>query len=142
MNSTNTVVNLSSVALSETETKVLSKGLNFCPTPGKIDSILLEDDLDKLARSFRIKEYFSKDTTTTFNNLSSEENEAVRLLKNRDDIIIKPADKSSAVIVMDRCDHIQKKERQLSDERFYKKLDSDPHPSIQQRDHHKPEKHV
>ncbi|XP_071145079.1 uncharacterized protein [Mytilus edulis] len=190
MNSTNTVVNLSSVALSETETKVLSKGLNFCPTPGKIDSILLEDDLDKLARSLRIKEYFSKDTTKsstdsdtsdldsdddqedvdiprfrkksswipkpskcatlehiidkiksdvthlstatsqTFNNLSSEENEAVRLLKNRDDIIIKPADKGSAVVVIDRCDYIQEAERQLSDERFYKKLDSDPTPQF------------
>ena len=65
-------------------------------------------------------------TSQTFNNLSSEENEAVRLLKNRDDIIIKPADKGSAVVVMDRCDYIQEAERQLSDERFYKKLNSDP----------------
>ncbi|XP_071155741.1 uncharacterized protein [Mytilus edulis] len=190
MNSTNTVVNLSTVALSETETKVLSKGLNFCPTPGKIDSLLLEDDLDKLARSLRIKEYFYKNTTNgttesdtsdldsdddqadvdiprfrkksswipkpskcatlehiidkiksdvthlstatsqTFSNLSSEENEAVRKLKNRDDIIIKPADKGSAVVVMDKCDYIQEAERQLSDERFYKKLDTDPTPQF------------
>jgi hypothetical protein len=39
---------------------------------------------------------------------------------------IKPADKGSAVVVMDKTTYIQEAERQLSDCRFYEKLDSDP----------------
>jgi hypothetical protein len=42
------------------------------------------------------------------------------------DIIIKPADKGSAVVVMDKTTYLQEAERQLSDCRFYEKLDSDP----------------
>ena len=54
------------------------------------------------------------------------EKEAIRSLEQRDDIIIKPADKGSAVVVLNKCDYIKEAERQLSDEKFYKKLDSDP----------------
>ena len=57
-NPNNTVVNLSTVSLTEDETKVLSKGLNFCPTPSNIDKIKLGDDLNNFARTLRIKEYF------------------------------------------------------------------------------------
>ena len=33
--------------------------INFCPTPNKINEEQLSADLDKFARSLRIKEYFS-----------------------------------------------------------------------------------
>jgi hypothetical protein len=52
------VVNLSSKDLKPDEICILSKGLNFCPTPNKINEEQLSADLDKFARSFRIKEYF------------------------------------------------------------------------------------
>ena len=42
-----------------------------------------------------------------------------------DDITIKPVDKGSAVVVMDKTTYLQEAERQLSDCRFYEKLDSD-----------------
>jgi len=42
----------------QTLIRVLSKGLNFCPTPNKINEEQLLEDLDKFARSLRIKEYF------------------------------------------------------------------------------------
>ena len=87
----------------------------------------LEHIIDKIKSDVT---HLSTATSQTFSNLSSEENEAVRKLKNRDDIIIKPADKGSAVVVMDKCDYIQEAERQLSDERFYKKLDTDPTPQF------------
>ena len=64
--------------------------------------------------------------THQHDNLSKEERSALYSLKERDDIVIKPADKGSAVVVMDKSDYIQEAERQLSDNRFYKKLDSDP----------------
>jgi hypothetical protein len=41
-------------------------------------------------------------------------------------MIIKPADKGSAVVVMDKTTYLQEAERQLSDCRFYEKFDSDP----------------
>jgi hypothetical protein len=47
-------------------------------------------------------------------------------IQERNDIIIKPADKGSAVVVMDKTTYIQEAERQLSNCRFYEKLDSDP----------------
>ena len=53
-----TVVNLSSKDLNPHEIRILSKGLNFCPIPNKINEEQLSADLDKFARSLRIKEYF------------------------------------------------------------------------------------
>jgi hypothetical protein len=50
---------LSSKDLKPAEIRILSKGLNFCPTPNKINEEQLSADLDKFARSLRIKEYFS-----------------------------------------------------------------------------------
>ncbi|XP_063411202.1 uncharacterized protein LOC134694136 [Mytilus trossulus] len=182
-NPNNTVVNLSTVSLTEDETKVLSKGLNFCPTPSNIDNMKLEDDLNNFARTLRIKEYFGNkdreednegDTATSnsedeiiiphfkkksswipkpsksatledvidkiksdvvhlasnkyssFYNTTPDEKKAIQSLRNRHDIVIKPADKGSAVVIMDKANYIAEAERQLSDERFYKKLDYDP----------------
>ena len=50
----------------------------------------------------------------------------IQELKERDDIVIKPADKGSAIVVMDKVNYLEEANRQLTDERFYKKLDSDP----------------
>jgi len=49
-----TVVNLSSKDLTPVEIRVLSKGLNVCPLPNKINEEQLSDDFDKFARSLRI----------------------------------------------------------------------------------------
>jgi tRNA/tmRNA/rRNA uracil-C5-methylase (TrmA/RlmC/RlmD family) len=59
-------------------------------------------------------------------NLTQTERSALRDLQERNDIIIKLADKGSAVVVMDKATYLQEAERQLSDCRFYEKLDSDP----------------
>jgi tRNA/tmRNA/rRNA uracil-C5-methylase (TrmA/RlmC/RlmD family) len=58
-------------------------------------------------------------------NLTQAERSALRDIQEIYDIIIKPADKRSAVVVMDKTTYIQEAERQLSDCRFYEKLDSD-----------------
>ena len=52
-----TVVNLSSKDLKTDEIRILSKGLNFRPTSNKINEEQLSANLDKFARSLRIKEY-------------------------------------------------------------------------------------
>ena len=53
-----TVVNLSTHQLTENETSLLSRGLNFCPVPGPINDIKLSEELDNFARNLRIKEPF------------------------------------------------------------------------------------
>eukprot|EP00105_Crassostrea_gigas_P005310 XP_011418863.1 PREDICTED: uncharacterized protein LOC105322042 [Crassostrea gigas] len=59
-------------------------------------------------------------------NLTKEERSALQRLKNRDDIVIKKADKGSTVAVLDKQAYLAEANRQLTDDRLYKKLDSDP----------------
>ena len=182
---TNTVVNLSSHQLTEDETSILSRGLNFCPVPAAVNQTKLSDELDYFARSLRIREHFSSkedDNTSsssdsedennyrftkksnwvpkpsknstlesfidnvkseilshvstsgnTYDNLTSGERTALINLKENNAIVIKPADKGSAVVVMDKTKYIEEAERQLNhvnDDRFYKKIDSDPTPQF------------
>ena len=54
-------------------------------------------------------------------NLTKAESKALYSLQRNNDIVIKPADKGSAVVVM-----ISEAERQLPDSRHYKPLDHDP----------------
>ena len=69
----------------------------------------------------------SSDTPiTTHDNLPREERKALTSLKNRTDIIIKPADKGSAVVVMDRQQYIDEAMKHLDNRSHYTSLDSDP----------------
>ena len=63
-------------------------------------------------------------------NMTSKQRLALRNLTNYEDIIIKKADKGSNVVVQNRPDHIQECLRQLSDKRFYLKLDKDLTPKF------------
>ncbi len=56
------------------------------------------------------------------NNLSTSELDSIKSLKNNKDIIIKPADKGSATVLMNRTSYIKEAERQLNNEKYYKKL--------------------
>ena len=57
---TGSVVNLSKLTLTPPMVSLLSKGLNFCPTPGELDISNLRRDLDKFHVSLRRKLFFSK----------------------------------------------------------------------------------
>lgn len=56
-------------------------------------------------------------------NLKTEEIHALKELKNAKHIVIKPADKGSAVVIMDREQYIFEVNRQLNDKNYYKKLE-------------------
>ncbi len=58
-------------------------------------------------------------------NLTTGERKAMAELKALVDVVIKPADKGSAVVVMDRTMYIQEGIRQLHDVRYYRKVDTD-----------------
>ena len=51
---------------------------------------------------------------------------ALIALKDRTDIIIKPADKGPSVVVMDRDQYISEAEGQLNNNTYYQLLDHDP----------------
>lgn len=55
-------------------------------------------------------------------NLTQEEVKALRDLRNNKHIVIKPADKGSAVVIMGRDQYIFEVQRQLNDKVYYRKL--------------------
>ena len=61
-----------------------------------------------------------------FPNLSFQEREALGELKSDRSIVIKEADKGSAVVVWDREDYVAEANRQLSNLEVYEALDRDP----------------
>ena len=63
-------------------------------------------------------------------NLGKDEKKAITELTNKPDIIIKPADKGSGTVIMDLCDYIDEANSQLSNEKHYKQVPSDPSPHI------------
>jgi peptide-methionine (R)-S-oxide reductase len=180
------VINLSSFKLTLEMINLLSKGLNFCPSPGTPERVQLRQDLDKFHVSLRRKLFFEKrfDSTLTDNsslippdepsdsdeegpfdhykfknpskwnppaptqleafitvnetnlneyvfpspspsNLTNRERTALAELTKASNIIIKPADKGSAVVIQDLCDYIDEGLRQLSDSKFYIETNTD-----------------
>ena len=60
------VFNLSKKVLTETEIRVLEKGLGFAPAPTKINEIKLRTDFNKFARKMRCKWFFRNEPTENF----------------------------------------------------------------------------
>ena len=99
--------------MSEAENALLSSGLSFCPTPAEIDVYTLRKDVLNYVRRIRLKEYFYSDEETDgdFSEIPALEvplephqrrTKALEDLRSYDDIVIKQADKGSAVVVMDK----------------------------------------
>ena len=65
-----------------------------------------------------------------FNNLTNSERKALYDLKNDKSIVIKSADKGSAVVVWDREDYIKEAEKQLDDEEIYEEVSNDAAPLL------------
>ena len=65
-----------------------------------------------------------------FNNLTKSERKALYDLKNDKSIVIKSADKGSAVVVWDREDYIKEAEKQLGDEQVYEEVSNDAAPLL------------
>ena len=59
-------------------------------------------------------------------NISSQERKALSTLRSRTDIVIKPADKGSATVVMSLEDYLTKVMCHLNNDQFYEKLQHDP----------------
>ena len=59
-------------------------------------------------------------------NITSEEQKALVELKSNQNIITRIADKGAAVVIQNRIDYLKEGYRQLSDTKFYQKLDHNP----------------
>ncbi|XP_013774920.1 uncharacterized protein LOC106459805 [Limulus polyphemus] len=60
---TSNVLNLSSKTLTETQHNLLSKGLNFTPTPKNIDNFEVISEFQEFALRLRLREFFHNKTT-------------------------------------------------------------------------------
>ena len=67
------------------------------------------------------------------NNLTKEQRAGILALQNNPDIVIKKADKGSAVVVMNTKDYLREGYRQVVDKDFYTKIDHDPTNEVSER---------
>ena len=121
---------------------VLQRGLNYATSHGKKDvltfiakvepviqdmsSVTLEEKI-----SLRQRVAASVNSAQKANNLSNEDNAALKRLADDDSIVIVPADKGKAIVVMDKLDYVNKIESHLGDSTTYEKLVNNPMQQLQ-----------
>ena len=66
-------------------------------------------------------------------NLTPRERQSLKKLRQRTDIVIKPADKGSGTVMMNRQNYLDECYRQLNDPSFYKRVNEDPTEDINKR---------
>ena len=67
----NTVFNLIQKVLSDTEIKVLEKGLDYAPIQNKVNRSELKQHFDEFSRKIRLKWYFQNEVTEDFSKTPS-----------------------------------------------------------------------
>ena len=131
------VYNTSSKTLTEPQNNVLEKGLAFTPTPSKAPTLDLIVAVESGARQLGLQsdaasslraaaaKVLSKPKTPPA-NITRDERQAIKDLKNDSSISIHPADKGRATVIMDKDDYMEKMERHVSDNTTYGPLPADP----------------
>ena len=141
INKDNWVVNLSNKPLSPDERSILVKGPKFAPTPQKIPTKDIVDEVE--AAIVRLPDD-TKDAIRTstasilhrarlplHNNISKPERNALKSLKEDDSCLIMKADKGNCFVVMDRSDYNEKMEALLSDQLTYQLVLKSPFANIE-----------
>ena len=65
-------------------------------------------------------------TPRSCSNLSKAETLSLEKLKNNNEIVIKPADKGGAIVIMNKEDYLNEGYRQLNDPVFYREIQRNP----------------
>ena len=81
--------------------------------------------LDIFERSVKQEILKCKPKHSRHNNLTKQERIGLNALKDNPDIVIKKADKGSAVVIMNTTDYLREGYRQLQDTNFYQKIPQD-----------------
>ena len=140
----NWVRNISSRPLDKTETQVLSYGLKHSVTPKRIPTETIVSSVEAVLSRQRdlsepTKDNISRIASTiqsaslTDNNLTKDERQALKRLKNDNDILILPADKGRVTVVMDKTDYHDKMDELVNDKQTYEVLKRDPTPALQRK---------
>ena len=69
-------------------------------------------------------------TTRLNNNVSNAEKQAIKNLRNSEQVTVKPADKGGAIVIWPRESYIAQANKQLNDKRNYKLIETDPFPQL------------
>ena len=110
LDKTNWVINLSSRSLSDAETALLRKGLNFAVTPENIPTKEIIASVESAVRQLNIEQADTvRRTVNTIlqqaeppePNITKEMRDALKSLKEDESIMVLPADKGRASVVMD-----------------------------------------
>ena len=99
---------------------------NWTPDDDQIPE-KLHDLLKELSDSVNTTNSISNNSQS---NISKAERRALQNLKNDNNIIIKPADKGSSTVIMNKSAYITEGYRQLSNNLHYRKLQTPVHPQI------------
>ncbi|XP_072395107.1 uncharacterized protein [Diabrotica undecimpunctata] len=128
------VYNFSNLELNEATTSVLSKGFNFAVAPARIpvENIISEVESSITNIPPETAEIIRQDVSQILRtakppkrNLTREEKEALRDLQKNKEIIVLPADKGNATVVMN-IDDYDKKLTDLLNDTAYEKIATDP----------------
>jgi hypothetical protein len=129
------VVNLSNHDLNKEEINILKKGLGFTIAPKTIpvenivcnieDNIknLNEEDKDTIRQDCAM---VLRNAKPPKNNINKKDQEAIKNLRNNENIIILRADKGGAIVVMNKIDYNTKMMEHLTTTGSYKNLDNNP----------------
>jgi len=110
------------------KTKTFTEPSTWTPADHKIGKTTLEtvqkiiDSTETILQNYKTFET-SVTLRNTKNNLSVDERTALLRLKNKAEIVIKPADKGSATVVINRSDYVAEAHRQLHNTHYYEQLD-------------------
>ena len=141
----NWVRNISSRPLDKTETRVLSHGLKHSVTPKRIPTESIVSSVEAVLSRQRDLSESAKDNIRSRiastvqsasipdNNLTKDEQQALKRLKNDNDIVILPADKGRVTVVMDKTDYFDKMDALVNDKQTYEELKRDPTPALQRK---------
>ena len=131
----NTVINLSSYQLNEDEENILSLGLNYALPHKKLPLKDIIASTEQTAKSLppktaqllrdNVKACILDYKQPHQSNLTKNQHQTLSKLKEMDSIVILPADKGNATVVMDRSKYAQKMEELLNDT-SYIRIDKDP----------------
>ncbi|XP_077511008.1 uncharacterized protein LOC144121592 [Amblyomma americanum] len=132
---TSCVHNLSSYKLDHAELSLLNKGLNFNTGPvpdAKSMTCAVELAVRKIDASLRYQARsraigaLSKLRKEKDSALPRPEKEALKRLQKNEAVVILPADKGNATVVLDRTEYIKKMSALLEDKNTYTKINRDP----------------
>ena len=131
--------------LNTTKTRVLSYGLQHSVTRKRILTESIVSSVEAVRSRQRDLSESAKDSIRSRiastvqsasipdNNLTKVEQQALKRLKNDNNIVILLADKGRVTVVMDKTDYFDKMDALVNDKQTYENLQRDPTPALQRK---------